>query len=249
MDCVNAHLLVKVEHQGNRSEDDHGHDQCDGDPWNPVARIEIELPTPRARVLSILGLPRHNNDLGIGDETLQVDVMQILVARRSNEQRFDVIVGSSKAEVGVWRDQRHVGSLRQLADCWLQCEATRHHKMLDDRQTVGRLASTRRVKHYELERASGIAHSKRLEQGLCETSVKKLDKKHDVLCMPSPSHSLARKFGRKHHSPLSETNKVRGENGPGGKKKGEKITESLEKERVVIVIVLDKTHPPRRTAI
>ena len=154
---------MQHEHDDAKEHDRRAED--DRDPGNPVARVQVQLAAPAARVgPAIVGLVRVDDDLRVGDEALDVDEVLGLPPCRADEEVLDVVVRSAEAKVRVRRAKREVRRLRQLAD-W-RCEYVR-----DAREngkvgsTLRRFAGAGRVEDRELERGAGIANSVRLWLG------------------------------------------------------------------------------------
>lgn len=80
-----AHLFIDLEHH---NDDTETHDSCteyDGDPWDPITRMQVQLFCPGAGIVDVVGLIWHNDDLGVRDQAFNVDKVLGLVSCRTDE--------------------------------------------------------------------------------------------------------------------------------------------------------------------
>lgn len=86
-------LFIQRKDQHDDSEHDECRDERDAYPEDPPSGLEEELLVPRARILTILWLIRDDDELRVGYQPLDREIVRILVPRAPYKQILDVIVG------------------------------------------------------------------------------------------------------------------------------------------------------------
>lgn len=103
-----THLLAEVQDDDDDPEAEDGREQDDRHPRDPIPRSKIERLGPPARFVDPSGLVRVDQDLRVGDDPFDVDKVLGLVARRTDKEVLDVVVGASEAAVSVRSREGHV---------------------------------------------------------------------------------------------------------------------------------------------
>ena len=108
-----AYLLVEMQHKHDNGQYQGSANNRCRDPRNPFSRAQKEFSSPH---LSFAGR-RQNDEFGVGDDALQVDIVIHQVDGGPDKKVFNVIVRPSEANEGIRRLKGLVRGLRKLSHC------------------------------------------------------------------------------------------------------------------------------------
>jgi hypothetical protein len=97
-----AYLFIKMQNKHNDRQQRRTHHNRKSDPWNPLPRPQKQLPLPCRTIFAAICW-RQDYHFGIRDDALHADKVLLIVFRGSDEELFDIVICTTKAEEGVWR--------------------------------------------------------------------------------------------------------------------------------------------------